>query len=76
MLSCPADTSTFLAQSGLLLPVVRACAAAVPQWKAALKEHAEPHVSLLSYLSLVARLLLVPEGIAALAQAAAAVAGE
>ena len=75
-LACPADTANFLAQSGLLLPIVRACAADVPHWKEALKEYSEPKVSLVSYLSIVARLLLVPEGVSALAQAAEALAME
>jgi hypothetical protein len=57
-LSCPAEAGPFLLDSGLLLSILRICSASVPQFQAFLEKHKYEDVALVSYLSIVARLLL------------------
>ena len=57
-LSCPGDTGRYLLQSGVLLVVVRICAASIPQFATILQSHMEEDVVLVMYLSVFARMLL------------------
>jgi len=57
-LSCPADAGPFLLDSGLLFSILRICSASVPQFQAFLEKYKFEDVALVSYLSVVARLLL------------------
>lgn len=70
LIVCPADSALFLLQSGALVTLLRACAAAVPALAKAFEEHLEMDVALISYLSVVARLIVVAPAV--LQQAAAA----
>jgi hypothetical protein len=59
-LSCPQDTAHFLIQSGLILPILYPCLAAVAAVKEmkVLEAYEEADVAVVSYLSVVARLAL------------------
>ena len=58
-LSCPADAGRFLSETGLLLSLLRICAAATPQLMYILgDDHRQQDLALVAYLSLVARVLL------------------
>ena len=58
LLVCPTEAAVFLLQCGALSVMLRPCAAAVPVFAEAFAEFAEVDVALLSYLSVVARLLV------------------
>lgn len=59
VLACPEEACLFLIQSGALLSLLRACAAAVPQLSQVLQDFGEADVAVVSYLSIVSRLCLI-----------------
>jgi hypothetical protein len=59
LLVCPQETTQFLVRSGILLLIMRGCAASTPQLSRMLSDYEESDIAVISYLSVVARMILL-----------------
>lgn len=65
-LTCPAETNAFLIQSGCLFRMLQSCFARVQLFRELLQDFIEPEICIVSYLSVIARLMLGTDGISSI----------